>query len=86
MDFITKHWQHDSPDENDVYIALENIPDVDFIWTDKEIQEFERFWKKNVRLKRIAKRMNKSELSVFFLAVDRILQGHISDRDGWQLW
>lgn len=69
-----------------IYIALEDVPDADFIWSEREINQFDLLWNQDLPLKGIAAHFNTSETSVFILAFDRALKGEIKAREGWKIW
>lgn len=69
-----------------IYVALEDVPDTEFIWTEKEVGNFDILWNLNVPLKRIAVQLQRTESSVFMLAYDRALKGEIKPRNGWAIW
>lgn len=71
---------------NSTYVALEKVADHDFFWSSTEVKEFEQLWKEECPLKEIAEILERSELSVFLLAVDRLMQGKIKQREGWKAW
>ncbi|WP_410896350.1 hypothetical protein [Neobacillus sp. 204] len=69
-----------------LYIALEDIPDTDFFWDDKEVVMFDILWHRDLPISEIAEILGKTELSVLFLSMDRIIKEKISPRKGWNLW
>lgn len=71
---------------NQIYVALEDVEDVEFIWSEKEIANFEILWNMDMPLAEIAKQLDCTETSVFLLAFDRGLKGAIKPRDGWRIW
>lgn len=76
--FVTKR--------NKIYVALEDVRDMDFIWDMKEVFEFEKMWRRKVPLREIAAELNTTEVSVFLLALDRLQRGYIKPRNGWRVW
>lgn len=69
-----------------VYLALEDLPDVEFMWNETEIKHFEKLWNMDVPLVDIAIQMDKSDTSIFLLVMDRCLKGLIKPRNGWKIW
>jgi hypothetical protein len=69
-----------------LYIALEDIPDTDFFWDEKEIVTFDILWHRELPIPEIAEILGKTELSILFLSLDRILKEKVSPRKGWNLW
>lgn len=69
-----------------IHLALEDIPDIEFLWLGHEIKRFEVLWRQGMPLSDIAKELNKSEISVLLQAFDRLLRGVIEPRKGWQIW
>lgn len=70
---------------NNIYIALEDVEDVDFYWSRKETEKFDKAWEKDTPIKEIATEMRRSEIAVFLLSLDRILKGKVKPRD-WKMW
>lgn len=71
---------------NQIYVALEDVEDAEFIWSEKEIAKFEILWEKDMPLVDISKQLGCTETSVFLLAFDRGLKGTIKPRKGWHIW
>jgi hypothetical protein len=71
---------------NTIYIALEDVEDVDFYWSPKEIETFDGHWKEDTSIIDIAKSMRRSELAVFLLSLDRIFKRKIKTRKDWNFW
>lgn len=71
---------------NHIYIALEEVVDSDFFWSDREVNRFDRLWEEDTPLTEIATEMRRSEIAVLLLSLDRILQGEIKPRQGWKFW
>lgn len=71
---------------NSIYVALEEVNDHDFFWSETEIQEFEQLWKEDCKLTEIVEIMERSEISVFLLAIDRLMKGKIKRREDWRVW
>lgn len=71
---------------NQIYIALEDVEDTEFIWSEKQVNNFEILWNMDMPLVDIAKQLDASESSVFLLAFDRGLKGTIKPRKGWCIW
>lgn len=69
-----------------LYIALESVKDADFIWHEREVNHFDVLWNMDMSLKDIAEQFDRSETSIFLLALDRALQGKIKARKGWKIW
>lgn len=76
--FVTKR--------NKIYVALEDVRDMDFIWDMKEVFAFEKMWRRKVPLRDIAIELEATEQSVLLLALDRLQRGHIKPRRGWSIW
>lgn len=72
--------------EDKLHIALENIPDLDFIWNEGQIEYFRFLWKKQMPLVQIAEKLGKSEMSVMFMAFDQLYEKKIKPRKGWRIW
>jgi hypothetical protein len=71
---------------NHLYIALEEVEDTDFFWSQQEIWNFDGLWEEDTPILEIAKEMRRSEIAVFLLSIDRIFQGEIKPRKGWNFW
>jgi hypothetical protein len=71
---------------NTIYIALEEVEDMDFYWSPKEIEKFDGLWKEDTPIKEMAESMRRSELAVFLLSLDRIFRGLIKPRKSWNFW
>lgn len=71
---------------NQIYVALEDVEDVEFIWSEKQIANFEILWNMDMPLAEISNQFDCSEMSVFLLSVDRLLKGTIKPRKGWHIW
>lgn len=71
---------------NQIYVALEDVDDVEFIWSEKQIANFEILWNMDMPLTEISKQLGCTETSVFLLAFDRALKGFIKRREGWNIW
>lgn len=71
---------------NQIYVALEDIEDAEFIWSEKQVANFEILWNMDMPLSEIAKQLDCTETSVFLLALDRALKGSIERRKGWRIW
>lgn len=71
---------------NQVYIPLEDVPDADWTWIEREIHHFDILWNLNTPIKDMAKQFKKSEISIFLMACDRVLKGELKPRDGWKIW
>lgn len=69
-----------------ICIALENVPDLEFIWTDREIKQFDILWHLDMPITDLAEYFARSERSVFLLGIDRVFQGLIEPRKGWAIW
>jgi hypothetical protein len=67
-------------------VALEDVEDTNFFWSQEEIQRFDEMWFEDMPMTDIAKEMRRTELSVFLLAVDRMFQGKNKPRKGWKFW
>ncbi|WP_227522037.1 helix-turn-helix domain containing protein [Bacillus solitudinis] len=61
-----------------IYIALEEL---NFLWDEKEVIEFDQMWKRGVSLKRMARYFNREEDEVAMLILDRKRKKRISVRD-----
>lgn len=86
MDLSSKKWRYFKAHRDNLYLALEDINDMEFFWTDKEVKDFDELWKLKTPLNDIAIRLNKTFFSVFLMAIDRGLKGQIEPRDGWRIW
>lgn len=69
-----------------LYIALEDVKDTEFIWSEQEVARFEKLWNIDMPIKDIADRFGRSISSVFLLAFDRVMKGEIKGRKGWKIW
>ncbi|MGM9925689.1 MAG: hypothetical protein ACI35R_15695 [Bacillus sp. (in: firmicutes)] len=72
--------------DSDVYLALDNLKDTDFLWTHGMVREFDRMYKADIPLEEIAMHFNRSKQSVIFLTFDRFLKGKVQPREGWVMW
>jgi hypothetical protein len=70
---------------NKIHVAMEDIEDTEWFWSEKEVRKFRRLWKMNMRIDHIAKEMKRSEVAIMFLALDQIHQKNIRARD-WNIW
>lgn len=61
------------------YIACENF---DFLWSEKDVSEFECMWCDGKTLLEIAEHFNRPEMEILFLAADRAEEGAIQPRKG----
>jgi hypothetical protein len=71
---------------SEIYIALEEVEDVDFYWSPNEIIRFDEGWEKDTPIVEMAKELRRSEIAVLFLSLDRVFRGKIKPRDGWKIW
>lgn len=78
-----KYFKHK---RNEIYVALDDIEDAEFIWSEKQIANFEILWEMDMPLVEISKQLGCTETSVFLLAFDRGLKGRIKPRKGWCIW
>lgn len=69
-----------------IYTALENVEEVEWYWSVKEILAFQELWKADISVRDIAACMKRTEMSVLLLSLDRIAKGKIKPREGWQIW
>lgn len=69
-----------------IYISLEDIPDAEWIWSEKDIIHFDILWGLDMPVPDIARQFRRSETSIVLLAFDRALQGKIVPRQGWNIW
>lgn len=69
-----------------IYIPLEDVPDTEWFWTDREKNQFDILWHLDMPVKDLAEYFNKSETSVVLMAFDRLLRGVIKPREGWTIW
>jgi hypothetical protein len=77
--------RHLKDERNNLYIAFEELEDVDFYWSEKEVKMFDKLWKRKEPISDIANALNRDEISVFLLSLDRIFQRKIKARD-WRIW
>jgi hypothetical protein len=68
-----------------IYIALEDVEEVDFFWSEFEVKRFDRLWKNDMPIEDIAKELHRSEIAVFLLSLDRVFQGKVKGRN-WKIW
>lgn len=71
---------------NKIYVALEDIDEMDFIWSEKEVRRFDELWDYDIPLKEITEELNATQTSVFLLAFDRVMKGKINGRKNWRIW
>lgn len=62
-----------------IYLVLE---DIDPVWDEKEVVEFDRLWAEGADIEQIAKRFKRDPDEVLILAIDRARQGYITARRG----
>ncbi|USK72698.1 hypothetical protein [Peribacillus asahii] len=60
------------------YTALEEI---DFLWEPDEIKRFEQLWNDGVDIIELSIMLNRSEVEVAILIMDRHMQGGITERE-----
>jgi hypothetical protein len=60
------------------YIALE---EVDFIWSIREVIEFDRLWRDGYSIEYMADYFDRKPLEVLLLALDRAEKGKIKQRE-----
>lgn len=69
----------------DIYIPLEDLGN-EWNWTVGEIYQFDELWEMGVALKDMAVTFNKQESTMVIVAIDRLINGKIKPRKGWNLW
>lgn len=73
------HERYMTKRRDNIYIALE---DLDFIWSRKEVRQFDCMWEQGLGVHDIAKVLGRDPDEVFILAMDRVRKGAISKRPG----
>lgn len=68
------------------HIALEDVPDADFFWTETELNHFKILWNLDTPLNEIAAQFNRPGLSALLIALDLGIKGEIKGREGWKIW
>ena len=68
-----------------IYVALENVNETEWFWSESEVKRFDRLWNMNMTLEGIAEQMERSMVSVLFLAFDRMYNEKVKLRD-WDIW
>ena len=71
---------------NFIYIALEDVEDAEFIWSLREVREFEALWYREIPLSEIAETLERTEFSCLLLSLDRVMRGKLKPRKGWKVW
>lgn len=71
---------------NVVYTALEGIDGAEWFWSIPELEEFDWMWNKDKPLKEIARELQRSEVAILLLSLDRIAKKKIKPREGWRIW
>lgn len=79
-------WAYFRESRRNIYIALEDIKDLDFFWDEDDVLEFDRLWDENIPFLEIVDSLNRSLDSVYLLAIDRIIRNKIKIREGWNMW
>ncbi|ULT55419.1 hypothetical protein L1999_20265 [Neobacillus drentensis] len=69
-----------------IYVALEEVEDAEFIWSLREVREFEELWDRDIPLSEIAETLERTEFSCLLLSLDRVMNGKIKPRKGWCIW
>lgn len=69
-----------------IYIALEDVRDIDFIWDITEVYRFDKMWRKKMPLTDIAIELKRPVESVLLLALDRIQRDQVKPRKDWKIW
>jgi len=62
-----------------IYVACE---DLDFVWDEKDVKQFDRMWEEGLSLPDIARAFGRDENEVAILAIDRRMKGYIQAREG----
>lgn len=62
-----------------MYLACE---DLDFVWDEDEVLEFDRLWHAGASIYEIARHFRRDPDEVVILAIDRARQGFIGPRSG----
>jgi hypothetical protein len=70
---------------NNIHISLEDIEDTEWMWSDREVNRFKKLWRQDATLKDMAKLLKRSEIAVFFQALDQLYKGKIKPRN-WNIW
>jgi hypothetical protein len=64
-----------------VYMALED-DDLNFYWDEKEVELFDKLWKRRTNIMDIADALKRDPDEVMLLAIDRARKGFINKRKG----
>lgn len=64
---------------NRIMVACE---DLDFVWSDKEVNDFRYLWKNDAPIQDIAAYFNRTHEEVAILVFDQALKGFIGPREG----
>ncbi|MFH5187013.1 helix-turn-helix domain-containing protein [Paenibacillus sp. TAB 01] len=62
-----------------LYVCLE---DLDFVWDEKEVKEFDRMWIEGLSIQDISRAFDRDMDEVVLLVMDRKRTGYINDRPG----
>jgi hypothetical protein len=63
----------------ETYNALDDL-DIEFRWTQKQVEEFDRMWGEGCSLHSIAHHFNRTCLETSLLLVDRAEKGYVESR------
>ena len=69
----------------DIYLPLEGLGE-EWHWTVGEINRFDDLWRMGIPLKDMAVTFKKQETTMVIVAIDRLIQGKIKPRKGWNIW
>jgi hypothetical protein len=61
------------------YTALH---DYNFTWTDQQLREFRKLWKKGFGIDFIGRELNRHEIEIMCLVIDQAEKGYIDAREG----
>lgn len=64
-----------------VYVALED-DDINFNWDEKEVELFDKLWKRRTNIMDIADALKRDPDEVMILAIDRARKGFVGKRKG----
>lgn len=67
---------------NEEYKMFEEFYEVDFIWDEYEVYEFDRMWNFGVSIQKISKKLKRNIIDCVLLLFDRSRKNFINSRDG----
>ncbi len=76
---------HFTKRRNRIRIAMEKMP-IDWMWSDKEVRMFKKFWKEKKPLREIAFELDKDEFDCVPMALELLYLEEIEPRENWNIW